>query len=169
MKVLSNCKLTKLREYSKSYGTKETLNIHYIKEFDKEIWLLNEYGNHIRTLRKNTKLLISFEGKEITLRQLATRAKKAELKRSIDTNERLAKQKESESIYMAESERQLALWENFINENPESKAKYIQKIKEKSSSKWRNYLRMKAAQHINNEQFNGMVLSPAQLKDILYK
>ena len=169
MKVLSNCTVTKLREYSKSYGTKETLNFAYIKEFDKEIWLLNECGEHIRTLRKNTKLLLSFEGKEITLRQLNTRCKKAVFSRSIAINERLAKQKEIEGIFNAENKRQLILWGKFINENPESKAKYIQKIQEKSSSKWRNYLRMKAAKHINNEEFKGMVLSPSQLKDILYK
>ena len=83
MKVLSNCTLTKLREYSQSYGAAETIDIPYIKEYENEIVLLNQYGEKIRTLKKGTKLLISYTGEEITDRQLVVRSNKAKKERII--------------------------------------------------------------------------------------
>lgn len=168
MKVLSNCSLTKLREYRQSYGSQETLNVPYIKEFANEIWLCNECGEHTRTMKKGTKLLISFIGKEITQRQLIVRANKAILQR---TNKRLAYMAANE---IAQKERQLiadaqaAKWTDFLANNPESKAKYIAKCETMSSGKWRNYLRLKAAKHINGESFQHLEISAPQLKAALY-
>ena len=66
--IYKNCEVVKLREYSKSYGSRETIKVSFIKEFNNEIWLLNNEGQHIRTLRKHTKLLISYSGILITER-----------------------------------------------------------------------------------------------------
>ena len=57
MKILANATVTKLREYSQSYGAPETIEFSFIKEFDKEIQLFNSFGAHLRTMRKGTKLL----------------------------------------------------------------------------------------------------------------
>ena len=76
MKILANATVTKLREYSKSYGAPEIIEISFIKEFDNEIELFNCFGAHIRTMRKGTKLLKSFLGVEITERTFKSRTKK---------------------------------------------------------------------------------------------
>ena len=76
MKILANATITKLREYSQSYGSEETKNVDFIKEFDNEIQLFNYLGAHIRTMRKGTKLLKSFSGVEITERTFKCRTKK---------------------------------------------------------------------------------------------
>ena len=76
MKILANATITKLREYSQSYGAPETIEITFIKEFNNEIQLFNSFGAHLRTMRKGTKLLISFAGTEITERTFKGRTKK---------------------------------------------------------------------------------------------
>ena len=76
MKIFANATVTKLREYSQSYGSKETKKVDFIKEFDNEIQLFNYLGAHIRTMRKGTKLLKSFSGVEITERTFKSRTKK---------------------------------------------------------------------------------------------
>ena len=168
MKVLSKCTVVKLREHAQSYGSPETIAAPYIKEFSNEIWLLNECGEHIRTMRKGTKLLVNYSGKEITQRQLTGRANKAILQR---TNKRLADMAANE---IAQKERQLiadvqaAKWAEFLANNPERKAKYIDKCNTMSSGKWRNYLRLKAARHINGESFQNLEISAPQLKAALY-
>ena len=76
MKILADATITKLREYSKSYGSEETKKLDFIKEFDNEIQLFNYFGAHLRTMRKGTKLLKSFSGVEITERTFKSRTKK---------------------------------------------------------------------------------------------
>ena len=76
MKILANAAVTKLREYSQSYGSPETIEVSFIKEFDNEIQLFNSFGAHIRTMRKGTKLLKSFSGVEISERTFKSRTKK---------------------------------------------------------------------------------------------
>ena len=76
MKTLANATVTKLREYSRSYGSEETKKVDFIKEFDNEIQLFNYLGAHLRTMRKGTKLLKSFSGVEITERTFNSRTKK---------------------------------------------------------------------------------------------
>ena len=75
-KYLANATITKLREYSKSYGSEETKKLDFIKEFDNEIQLFNYFGAHLRTMRKGTKLLKSFSGVEISERTFKSRTKK---------------------------------------------------------------------------------------------
>ena len=76
MKILANATITKLREYSRSYGALETIEVSFIKEFNNEIQLFNSFGSHQRTMRKGTKLLKSFSGVEITERTFKSRTKK---------------------------------------------------------------------------------------------
>lgn len=52
MKVLSNCSLTKLREYSQRYGAPETITVPYIKVFEKEIHLLSTNGIKYDVVKK---------------------------------------------------------------------------------------------------------------------
>jgi len=168
MKVLSNCSLTKLREYSQRYGAPETITVPYIKVFEKEIHLLSTTGTLQRVMKLGTKLLIDFSGKEITERQLKTRgnkaAKMAYEKRKADEIENAKQWAEIQKI-AAEQQQQ---WIDFLAKNPQSKAKYIEKVNTLASSKWRNYLRMKAAKHINGESFQNLQVSAPQLKDALY-
>jgi hypothetical protein len=155
MKVLSNCTVTKLREYSQSF----------IREYEKEICLVNDYGHVIRTMKKGTKVLIHFAGEEITERQFNTRVNKANRLKDIERN------KENESLAERNriADRQLALWVSFIDSNPDKKERYLAKCNTMPSSKWRNYLRMKAARHINNESFAGLEVSAPDLKSALSK
>ena len=76
MKILANATITKLKEYSRSYGSEETIEVSFIKEFENEIQLFNSIGRHQRTMRKATKLLKSFSGDEITERTFKSRTKK---------------------------------------------------------------------------------------------
>lgn len=168
MKVLSNCTVTKLKEYSQSYGGQETISVPFIKEMEGEIILLNECGEHFRTLRKFTKKLISFKGNEITERQFKIRTKKAIAQRE---KEREA-MRDNEKLIREENNRKAAeqaeKWKVFLSENPNSANKYKEKCNTMPSSKWRNYLRMKAAKHINNENFTTLEISAPELKQILF-
>jgi hypothetical protein len=168
MKVLSNCSVTKLKEYGQSYGSPEITPVPYIKEFEKEIWLCNDCGEHYRTMKKGTKLLISYSGKEITQRQLKGRTNKAVLKRSADRQVYLAAEELKQQERQAIAAVQLQMWVKFLSENPESKEKYISKVNTMPSSKWRNYLKLKAARHINSESFHGLEISAPQLKEALF-
>lgn len=169
MKVLSNCTVEKLREYSKSYGSPEKISIPYIQEFDKYILLLTECGQLIRHLNKGTKLLIDFKGQPITERQFKIRTKKSFELLQIEKKQNQIKadhlEKERQSIVLDQS----VLWADFLKNNPESKAKYILKVNTMPSSKWRNYLRMKAAKNINLEKFEGLEISAPELKNILFQ
>lgn len=74
--IFANCKVVKLREYRLSYGAPEIIEAPFIKEFDKEIHLINANGGVIRVMRKFTKLLKSFEGSKITERTYKLRTAK---------------------------------------------------------------------------------------------
>lgn len=154
MKVLSNCTVTKLREYSQSYGSPKTLNVPYIKEFANEIWLLNDCGEHTRTMRKGTKVLISFKGTEITERQLKTRANKAIAERTSQRLKAIEEQRQQESI----AAEQLTKWKMFLQANPDKKDYFKEKGKAMPSKKFENYLTMKFAKNCNNEIFAGILI-----------
>jgi hypothetical protein len=168
MKVLSNCSLTKLREYAQSYGTQETIPVPFIKEFQNEIWLLNDCGEHTRTMRKGTKVLIDFTGTEITERQLKTRANKAIAARTNERLKAIEEQKQQEAINEAIAADQLTKWKVFLQENPDKKEYFKEKSKVLKSSKFRNYLRLKAARHINNESFENLQIDAYEIKEALY-
>ena len=76
MKILANATITKLKEYSRSYGSEETIEVSFIIEFENEIKLFNSFADHLRTMRKGTRLLKSFSGVEITERTFKSRTKK---------------------------------------------------------------------------------------------
>ena len=57
MKHYSNVIVTKLREYSRSYGATETVGYAYGIESDREWLFFNDNGSHARTMRKGTKVL----------------------------------------------------------------------------------------------------------------
>jgi len=168
MKVLSNCQITKLREYSQSYGAPETINIPYIKVFGNEIHLLSNTGTLQRVMKIGTKLLIHFTGKEITEMQLKRRGNKA-AKIAYEKRKayKIENAKQWAEVQKVAAE-QLQKWNLFLSENPQSKAKYLNKANTMPSSKWRNYLRMKAAKHINGESFQNLQVSAPQLKYALF-
>ena len=62
MKHYSNIIVTKLKEYSRSYGGKEAVKYAYAVETDKEWLFYSESGVYIRTMRKGTKVLIDVQG-----------------------------------------------------------------------------------------------------------
>lgn len=172
MKILTNCTIWKRKEYSQSYGGVEKVPAAYIKEFDKEIWWLNDQGQHVRTLRKGTQLLWSFEGKEITERQFITRTNKA--KKAFNAQleaERLEREKQATELKIIGAQ-QLDKWIAFLSANPAKKERYANECKTRPSNasrsgNWRNWIRMKAAKYINGGNFNGMILSPWELRDAL--
>lgn len=167
-KILANCQLTKLKEYSQSYGGPETIDYSFIKEFNNEIRCFWSDGSHIRTFKKGTKLLISFKGTEISEKAFKIRVNKA-----IKANE--ARQTENARLNEININRikaieaiQLAKWNEFLTNNPEKIQKYKDKQTALPSSKWRNLLRLKFSKHCNNDTFDGMEVSAAQLRDVLY-
>ena len=169
MKTLANATVTKLREYSQSYGAPETIEVSFIKEFDKEIQLFDSLGRHQRTMKKGTKLLISFTGKEITERTFKARTNKAMKahKERIEVERLKDEAKYAENQKLASE--QLISWSEFLKNNPEKVAKYSVKINQMNHSKMRNYLKMKFAKHCNNENFQNIAVNGGQLRDELLK
>lgn len=84
MQIYSNCAVEKLREYSKCYGKPEVIEVPFIKEDSGSIYLYNNCGRLTRTMRKGTKLLISWKGEEITERAYKGRVKKALTEEAIE-------------------------------------------------------------------------------------
>lgn len=62
MKHYSNIEVIKLKEYSQSYGGRETINYAYGIDTDKQWYFYSENGLHSRTMRKGTKVLIDVQG-----------------------------------------------------------------------------------------------------------
>lgn len=169
--ILSNCSVIKLREYSQSYGQPETIKVPYIKVYDKEIILLTESGSHYRTMRKGTKLLVDYSGIQITERAFKMRTNKVK-----KANEAKAKLQAEQDRLKKEANNRAAnkfiyLWENMLQENPERCKRYLAETKTRPSNSsrsgnWRNWLRMKAAKHINNGHFDLPVSAPDLLNSL---
>ena len=173
-KILANCGLKKLKEYSRSYGSIETLSVPYIKDWGGEITLHSETGDCYRTMRKGTKLLIDFRGEPISERQFTVRTNKATKLRDIERK----KQAEIEADEMAEKQAKAAVqaeaWAAYLTSNPEKVRRYKLRVNSSPSNSsrsgnWRNWIRMKAAQKIAGEKFSDLVLSAPELRNILFK
>lgn len=167
MKILANAKITKLKEYSQSYGGPETIEVSYLKVYNKEIYFVSSAGSVGRMIRIGTKLLISFTGTEISERTFNLRTKKADKANKerialleAERNAEILKNKEIAAV-------QLEAWKLFLTENPQKIVKYLDKVNSLPSSKWRNLLRMKAAKHVCDGQFNSLVASAPELVDVL--
>ena len=169
MKILANVELTKLREYSRSYGTAETIIVPFVQDYEDDIHLINDVGDCYRIMRKGTKLLISYHGEEITQRSFVIRVNKTIRKRNAEYLERKKLMDAEQKRISIIRDAQLTLWDDLLLKHPMKVAKYKSKVESMPSSKWRNLLKMKAAKHINNGSFVGLEVSPAELKDILYK
>lgn len=167
LSIFSNATIVKLKEYRKSYGSPESIVYPYIKEFNNEIHLFNSSGNHLRTLRKGTKLLISYTGTLITERAFKLRVNKAIALKDLKNFKSKSRGYTSILRRFEFSARQAELWTNFLIENPEKVIKYKSKVASMPSSKWRNLLRLKAAKHFNGGQFTGLEISANELLDIL--
>lgn len=165
MKILKNCTIVKLREYSQSYGQPETIKVSFIKEFEKEIHLISSTGIHQRTMKKGTKVLISFDGKEIKESTFIASTKKA-LNLLNENRKLIEQQRQIENDKRQELENlQIVKLCNFLSSNPEK----INKIRETwtnrnlNNSQRCNKLRMLAAKWINNGSFEGLQLSAFHL------
>lgn len=168
MKILRNVTIEKLREYRQSYGNKELVNYPFVLVFEKNISLLDKYGNHVRTMIIGTKLLISFSGSEISERSfkiLTNKAKKEAFKLSEIA---VIEQKKKIEATLEIVAKQKADLYYFFQNNPEKIDKFKKAIESMSSSKWRNKLRMLAAKYINNEKFDGMELSAVDIREVVY-
>lgn len=168
MKTLANATVTKLKEYSQSYGQPETIKVPFINVLANEIHLLNEFGKVTRIMRKGTKLLIDYNGTEISERAFKIRTNKASL---VAKEAAAIAEKEQEQRAAANqiiTEKQLSDWIEFIKANPDKVAQLKEKISTMPSSKWRNLLRMKAAKYINLGKFDTLMLSAPQLKSTIY-
>ena len=62
MKHYSNIEVIKLKEYSQSYGGRETINYAYGIDTGNQWYFYSENGLHSRTMRKGTKVLIDVQG-----------------------------------------------------------------------------------------------------------
>lgn len=167
-KILAKATVTKLKEYSRSRGAAETVNYSFIKDYPNEIWLCSSEGNHIRTLRKGTKLLLNYSGTEISKRAYNTRINKATKLREIKSLKTHSKHLVVVLKNAELSARQMDAWNNFLKQNPEKITKYIQKCNSMPSSKWRNLIRMKFAKHCNNGVFSEVYISAPELYTALH-
>ena len=66
MKHYSNIIVTKLKEYSRSYGATETVSHAYGIDSEREWLFFDENGRHVRTMRKGTKVLIDVNGVDMS-------------------------------------------------------------------------------------------------------
>jgi len=170
--IYANCEVTKLREYSRSYGGAEAIKVPYIKSFENEIHLCNPYGKTYRVMRKRTKVLIHWDGEVITERTFKVRCKRADEILKKEREQEKAERARQAAIMSEKAKEFLTLWRNLLIQHPEKVAKYKAKIENSPSNSsrsgnWRNWLRMKAAKHINNGQFDLPVGAP-ELRDVIY-
>lgn len=168
-RILANVKLQKLKEYSRSYGGVETIDVDFIHEYENEIVLFDCFGNHIRTMKKGTKLLVSFTGTPISERAYKIRVTKAkkrfEAAKEARQKEAQKKQAVQKALIFQQSSQLLA--EFTKNKGFHSKLK--NKIETSSSKNWRPWVKMKVCQKIANENFKDLHLSPAIIRDLIYK
>lgn len=173
-KILANCELKKLKEYSRSYGGIETLSIAFIKERGGEITTHSATGLHLRTFRKGTKLLIDFRGEPISERQFVLRTNKAKASAKIESDKKAAEQAILDAERAKIAAEQSEAWAQYLCAHPEKAERYKSKVKNSPSNSsrsgnWRNWLRMKAAKKIAGEKFSELVLSASGLRDILFQ
>ena len=163
--IFKNATIVKLREYSRAYGKPETIKAAYIAETDKQITILDESGRNVRTLRKGTRLLISFSGEAINADDFKREVEEAK-------NKMQAKAKAQRAADDIEIERrrdisakQLGAFKAILT--PERVNKYRAKLAKLNNSKGRNYLMMEAAKHVNGGKFEGLHVSSGDLKRLV--
>ena len=170
--ILKNAQITKLKEYSRSYGGIETIEVPYVIEHYNSIDLVNNVGVVVRTMRKGTKVLISFKGtacSETAMKRAVNKAKKDA------ATERKAREAHEASVQAANriiADKQLEAWRTMLQENTERLARYKAEIQGRPSNSsrsgnWRNWIRLKAAKHINNGKFEGLLCSAPELAEVL--
>ena len=119
--IYANCELKKLREYSKAYGSAETIRVPFIRANEKTIDLLNVCGNITRTMRKGTKVLINYHGTAISERAFKLRINKAKKARQAEQEA----QAQLEAINLAK----------MVDFAKKTKAAF-QAVKERFAAKW---------------------------------
>lgn len=165
-KILTDCTINKLKELSKSYGKPETVRSPYILDFENEIQLISHTGEHQRTFKKGTKLLISYSGTEISERAYKMRINKAKKEWEIKQQEQREIQKEQEKITAQKVQKQKEILKSEFLRNPEFLQQIKDKINTESGKKWRSWIKMKVCAKVFNGQFNEMALSPTTIRDI---
>jgi len=168
MKIYAFAQVEKLREYRKSYGSPEVIEVFYIIENENSIELLNERGSIIRTMRKGTKVLINWSGKEITERTLKGRTKKATKDFETRRAESMEIQRKERSERLEAENKQAEMLRNYFNLFPSKLEKFKRTIEVMSSKKWRAKVKLLAVRGINDEKFEGFLLSPSRIKEIVY-
>lgn len=167
-RIFAKAQVTKLKEYSRSYGNPETIEVAYIIEKDSEIELLNERGQHLRTMKIGTKLLIGYNGTEITERSFKIRTNKSKRKfaeklEQIKKEEAINNEKIAELI-KTQSEK---LKKIFI-ESPKFHEKIKNRITNYSGKNWRNWVKMKVVAKINDGEFNNFELTASKIREIAF-
>lgn len=143
-RILANCKIVKLREYSKSYGAPETIEVPFLLVFEKEIHLKKETGITYRVMRKGTRLLQSFTGTEISEKAFKLRTNKAKKLEEIENQKRDEAQRiadENRILNQNQIKSEIAYY--FTDEKIEE---IKEKLSHKNSKQTKNYLKMKSIQ-----------------------
>ena len=167
-RVLANVEITKLREYSQSYGSKETIIVPFVKEYEKEIVIINQFGDYIRSMKKGTKLLIGFKGTEISERAFKMRTKKATDERNF---EREIAKIEQEIMYIANGFLRQDQERDFVKvlkANPELAEKIKTRIDTTPSKNWRNWVKLQAVKALDLKTFDELRLDPRGIKELTY-
>lgn len=142
--ILANTTVIKRKEYSMSYGAPETLKYPFIKEFDNLIMCLNSEGEHMRTFRKGTKLLILFNGKKISERTFQKRVlQNKESIRQMNLEREVILQRERQEIEIKES-KIVAEMSSYFTDIKIDEIKH--KLATKNSKECKNYYKMKSIQ-----------------------
>lgn len=167
-KILANCTVTKLKELSKSYGKPEEIKVPYIFEHSDKIELTNVCGYNIRTMKKGTKLLISYTGTEISKRAFKIRTNKAAKELEERNKQRQAEQQaEMEANELLKQEQAEILRNEFLK-NTAFLNQITHRIETESNKHWRGWVKMKVCGKLFDGQFNKMVLTPTIIRDVAF-
>jgi hypothetical protein len=159
VRILKDAEVQKLREYSRSYGSPTVIKVPYVLEKEDKILLLNDRGVVQRTMKKGTKVLISWSGKEIKVSTFCAYIQKNQKEYLAKVEEEKKNQEEKQRI----DDEKLDRWEVFLRENPEKAKKYYDKCQNFNSKKRCSYIRLKFAQNINNQTFSDFSVSASEL------
>ena len=167
-RILANCTVTKLKELSKSYGKPEEIKVPFIFEYADKIEIMNVCGCNIRTLKKGTKLLISYTGTEISEKAYNLRINKASKELAERNREREAAQQAQQGQIEALKQGQTEILRNEFLKNTDFLNQITHRIETESNKHWRGWVKMKVCAKLFDGQFNKMALTPTIIRDVAF-
>lgn len=139
VKFLKDVIVQKRKEYGRSYGAIEVLFYPVAVEHEGHIMLMND-GLQVRKMKKGTKLLVSFDGKEISEKDFNAKIKKVQKQIDYDWKARIEKEEKERLICSMLKNNERERIEKFITDNRitfEGNVSYLKQLKaQENKEEW---------------------------------